>query len=128
MREKIILVAVWRHAKILVSADFIVFGCNAISRKNQARCEPKRRPSQTEPMRKLVLVRIVRLQRAYQALRTAACEHAKPLLDLDIKLAILAVKQIPQLLVAIFLIVRETMSVPPSRSSSLQPCCSRSCG
>ena len=49
--QKIILVAVWRHAKILVSADFIVFGCNAISRKNQARCEPKRRPSQTEPMR-----------------------------------------------------------------------------
>ena len=70
--QKIILVAVWRHAKILVSADFIVFGCNAISRKNQARCKPKRRPSQTEPMRKLVLVRIVRLQRAYQALRAAS--------------------------------------------------------
>ena len=67
-------------------------------------------------MRKLVLARIVRLQRAYQALRTAACEHAKPLLDLDIKLAILAVKQIPQLLVAIFLIVRETISVLRSRS------------
>ena len=44
----------------------------AISRKNQARCEPKRRPSQTEPMRKLVLVRIVRLQRAYQALRATS--------------------------------------------------------
>ena len=108
--QKIILVAVWRHAKILVSADSIVFGCNAISRKNQARCEPKRRPSQTEPMRKLVLTRIVRLQRAYQALRAVSNRY------IWVSLAILAVKPMPQLLVAVFLIVRETISVLRSRS------------
>ena len=61
-------------------------------------------------MRKLVLTRIVRLQRAYQALRAVSNRY------IWVSLAILAVKPMPQLLVAVFLIVRETISVLRSRS------------
>ncbi len=97
MHEKIVLLAVWRRAKIIVPADFIVS-----DRKQSQKIKPAmsqnaghRRARAGAHVYDLRLARIVQPQRAHRALRAAAREHAKPLLDLRGKLAILAVKPIP---------------------------------
>ena len=107
MREKIILVAVWRHAKILVSADLVAMQLAAKIKPAASQNVGRRRPSpcETRP----------RPHRPATARIPSPPSCLKPLY-LGVKLAILAVKPIPQLLVAVFLIVRETISVLRSRS------------
>lgn len=81
-----------------------------ISRKKSSPLRAKTQAVADRAHAKLVLARIVRLQRAYQALRAVSNRY------IWVSLAILAVKPMPQLLVAVFLIVRETISVLRSRS------------
>ena len=89
--------AVWWSAKILIPANFIVS-----DRKQSQKIKPAmsqnachRRARAGAHMHDLCFPCIVQPQRAHRALRAAAREHAKPLLDLGGKLAILAVKLIP---------------------------------